>query len=347
MKPYQTSYWQIDPTHIDQSFVQEAAALLQQQQVVAFPTETVYGLGADATNEEAVQAIFDAKGRPSDNPLIVHVGNKEQVYEVVESIPPMAHALIDAYAPGPLTLIMKSNGVSAPNVTAGLSTVAVRIPDHPVAKALLETANLPLAAPSANRSGRPSPTTAQHVYEDLEGRIAGIVDGGATGIGVESTVVDCTGDKPIILRPGGITKEQIEAVAGPVGNDESSLNADDQPRSPGMKYTHYAPEAPLWLVEGDVPFFKAQIAVLQQNGKKVGVMASEELAPEVEQADFVHVYGSRASLNEVAVGLYNALRSFNTKDVDVILSEVFPEEGMGVAVMNRLRKAASETIVQP
>lgn len=333
--------------HVDQASLQQAAELLQKQEVVAFPTETVYGLGADATSEKAVEKIFKAKGRPADNPLIVHMAKKEQIHEVVQHIPEQAQKLINKFLPGPLTLIFESNGRCAQNVTAGLSTVAVRIPDHPVARAVLDECGLPLAAPSANLSGKPSPTRAEHVYQDLNGRVAGIIDGGPTGVGVESTVLDCTGERPTILRPGGITKQDLEEVIGDVAVDPSLSGTDKavQPKSPGMKYTHYAPEAPLWLIEGDLTFFQYQIDQLHQKGERVGVIVSDEHAPELNNAT-IHTCGSNKDLREVAVQLYHALRSFDDKKVDVILCESFPEEGVGQAVMNRLKKASTQKISQ-
>ncbi|MYL54608.1 threonylcarbamoyl-AMP synthase [Pontibacillus yanchengensis] len=348
MGTYETKFWNVDEHHMDHSneYILEAASLLKKQEVVAFPTETVYGLGADATSETAVERIFAAKGRPADNSLIVHLANKEQIKEVVEEIPDLAHPLIERFLPGPLTLIFKSNGSCARNVTAGLPTVAVRIPDHPVAKALLEACGLPLAAPSANRSGRPSPTSAQHVYKDLYGRVAGIVDGGATGVGLESTVLDCTGEVPVILRPGGVTKQDLEAVIGDVEVDSALDNDQSQPKSPGMKYTHYAPEAPLWLIEGNLSFFQHQIDEQQRNGKRVGVIASEEHASSLS-ADQVQTCGSMQDLRQVAEQLYHSLRVFDPEKIDVILCETFPKEGMGEAVMNRLSKAATQKISQP
>ncbi|KHE69210.1 L-threonylcarbamoyladenylate synthase, partial [Halobacillus sp. BBL2006] len=246
----ETKFWKPSQPLENNSSIEEAAQLLRNQHVVAFPTETVYGLGADATNEEAVQRIFEAKGRPSDNPLIVHVADIEQVEELAQNIPERAYQLMEAFWPGPLTLVLESNGVAAKNVTAGLSTIGIRMPDHPLALALLRNAGKPLAAPSANRSGRPSPTEAEHVWQDLNGRVSGILDGGATGVGVESTVLDCTSQPPVILRPGGVTKEDLEKILSKVDIDNALKDEQRQPKSPGMKYTHYAPEAPLWLVEG-------------------------------------------------------------------------------------------------
>jgi len=344
LSTFETKYWNMRD-HVDHASLQQAAELLQQEEVVAFPTETVYGLGADATSEKAVQKIFEAKGRPADNPLIVHLAKKDQIHEVAQHIPEQAQALIDRFLPGPLTLIFESNGRCAQNVTAGLSTVAVRIPDHPVASSILEASGLPLAAPSANLSGKPSPTRAEHVYKDLNGRVAGIVDGGPTGIGVESTVLDCTSERPVILRPGGITKQDLEEVVGEVSVDPAITDQGSKPKSPGMKYTHYAPESPLWLIEGDIEFFQNQIDQLTQSGKRVGVIVSNEHASELDDA-VVHTCGSYENLREVAVQLYHALRSFDDVDVDVILCESFPEDGVGQAVMNRLKKAATQKITQ-
>ncbi|WP_138420786.1 L-threonylcarbamoyladenylate synthase [Aquibacillus sediminis] len=340
----ETNYWQIDQQQVGQSqAIEQAAALLQQQQVVAFPTETVYGLGADATSKQAVDKIFQAKGRPADNPLIVHIANREQIKEYVTSIPAHAEKLIEAFMPGPLTVILEHNGTIAKNVTAGLSTVGIRMPDHPVARRLIEVSGLPLAAPSANQSGKPSPTTAKHVYDDLNGRVAGIVDGGPTGVGVESTVLDCTQDIPVILRPGGITKEELEEVLGTVMLDPALAKTGDKPRAPGMKYTHYEPEAPLWLVKGDAAFFQAKIDQYREQGYKVGVMVSKELATQL-QAETIKVCGSQADLTQVAVQLYDTLRAFKISDVDIILCESFPEQGVGQAVMNRLTKASSRIV---
>lgn len=320
--------------------VQEAAYLLKQNEVIAFPTETVYGLGANAESDDAVAKIFTAKGRPSDNPLIVHIAERSQLENLTESIPQKAAQLIDEFWPGPLTLIFqKKAGTVSELVTAGLNTIAVRMPEHPVALALIRAANLPIAAPSANKSGRPSPTTAAHVLEDLSGKIAGIVDGGATGVGVESTVIDCTGDTPIILRPGGVSKEQIEAVIGDVHMDPSLINSSEAPKSPGMKYTHYAPSAPLYLADGSREWLQAQINKKREEGFKVGVLATNESAP-FYNADVVVPCGNRHDLESVARSLYEVLRSFDKSEPDLIFSEIFPTEGVGAAIMNRLEKAA-------
>ncbi|KEK25502.1 L-threonylcarbamoyladenylate synthase [Bacillus gaemokensis] len=324
--------------------LQEAARLLRENEAIAFPTETVYGLGANAMNDEAIAKIFEAKGRPSDNPLIVHIGAKSQLEGIVREIPPVAEVLMKHFWPGPLTIILpKKEGISE-KVTAGLDTVGVRMPDHPVALALIEEADVPVAAPSANRSGRPSPTLASHVYEDLNGKIAGIVDGGATGVGVESTVIDCTSEVPTILRPGGITKEQLEEVIGTVSLDPALKDEKEKPKSPGMKYTHYAPKAPLRIVEGSRDFIQQLVDKKQSEGYTVGVLTTEEYQ-HVYKADSVLSCGMRSDLASVATKLYDVLRTFDARNVDVIYSESFPNEGIGNAIMNRLTKAAGHHII--
>lgn len=338
-----TIHWHVDnPVDKDKGYpqIEEAAAFLSQNEVVAFPTETVYGLGANAHSDEAVEKIYKAKGRPSDNPLIVHIGHQEDLWKLTNEIPDAARLLIKAYWPGPLTLIFKAkNHAVSPLVTAGLSTVAVRMPDHPVALSLLKKAGLPIAAPSANSSGKPSPTTAAHVTADLDGLIAGIVDGGSTGVGVESTVLDCTGEVPVILRPGGISREQIEKVIGPVDKDAAVENPHAVPKSPGMKYRHYSPEAPLVLTYGTREWRQSLIDEKRDAGLRVGVLATEESAACYE-ADKVVICGRRAEPETVARELYHSLRSFDEAGLDLILSETFPDEGVGEAVMNRLEKAS-------
>ncbi|RDI41568.1 L-threonylcarbamoyladenylate synthase [Falsibacillus pallidus] len=324
----------------DYPHISQAAEFLNNNEVVAFPTETVYGLGANARSTEAVAKIFEAKGRPSDNPLIVHIGDRAQLPALVKQINEKAEKLIEAFWPGPLTIIFeKQDGVFSDKVTAGLDTVGIRLPDHPVAMALIKEADLPIAAPSANRSGRPSPTTAKHVLDDLEGKIAGIVDGGATGVGVESTVIDCTAETPVILRPGGVSKEEIESIIGPVEIDAVLLSGEGAPKSPGMKYTHYAPDAPLYLMEGSPEKIQTLVDDKQKEGLKVGVLATEE-SKGIYSANVVIPCGSRKDLPTVAQSLYDVLRAFNEADLDMIVSEVFPRDGIGTAIMNRLEKAA-------
>lgn len=324
----------------------EAARLLANNEVVAFPTETVYGLGGNAKSDEAVKRIFEAKGRPNDNPLIVHVASMEQLNEITTEISELAKTLIKKFWPGPLTLILEKKEGALPNsVTAGLRTVGVRMPDHPVALEVIRMSGVPIAAPSANTSGKPSPTTAKHVSDDLNGRIAGIVDGGSTGVGVESTVLDCTVPVPVILRPGGVTKEELEAVIGPIKEDASLKNQAVTPKSPGMKYTHYAPDAPLILIDGKQGFFQQIIEQYQAVGKKVAVMVPEEHKHDY-QADYLVCSGSLANLHSIAAKLYDTLRTFNDLDVDIILAEVYPEAGIGHAIMNRLLKAAGHQLIK-
>lgn len=341
-KMIETKRWNIrnDETYNKQA-MDQAADQIKNGHTVAFPTETVYGLGADATNEAAVAKIFEAKGRPQDNPLIAHVATVEQLRRLVDNFPPYVEKLIDVYTPGPLTFVLPSNGACAKNVTAGLSTVGVRIPDHPVAQQLLQLADVPVAAPSANLSGKPSPTNAEHVWDDLHGKIAGLLDGGPTGVGLESTVIDCTQDIPVILRPGGVTKQQLEAVVGTVMIDPGLANEKEKPKSPGMKYRHYSPEVPLLLVAGTVARMQATIDEQQIKGNRVGVLASEQIA---RQLHHVEIRNLGSNLHEVASNLYDGLRAFKQGDVDVIICEAFSEEGIGQAVMNRLKKAASEII---
>ncbi|XJZ27155.1 L-threonylcarbamoyladenylate synthase [Bacillota bacterium Lsc_1132] len=323
----------------------DAAQLLIQNEVVALPTETVYGLGGNAKNDEAVAKIFAAKGRPVDNPLIIHIAEQTQLEEFVAKIPEKAAKLMKVFWPGPLTIIFKQKpGVLSEKATAGLATVAVRMPDHPVALALLKSCALPIAAPSANSSGKPSPTTADHVLEDLNGKIAGILDGGATGVGVESTVVDCTESVPVILRPGGVTKEQLEEVVGALKVDRALTNGNLKPKAPGMKYKHYAPNAPMYLVDGTQAFIQQLVQEKRSQGLRVGVLATEETA-DLYKSDLVLACGKRAELSTVASALYDTLRTFNHKKVDIIYSEVFPTAGMGQAIMNRLQKAAGNHII--
>jgi L-threonylcarbamoyladenylate synthase len=343
------NYWIVENNvDINKSCPQivEASQFLKDNEVVAFPTETVYGLGANAKSDEAVDKIFAAKGRPSDNPLIVHISNKNQLSELVEEIPAAAQTFMDQFWPGPLTIIFnKKEGVLSEKVTAGLDSVGIRMPDHPVALALIEAANLPIAAPSANVSGRPSPTTAHHVTQDLDGRISGVINGGETGVGVESTVVDCTSEIPVILRPGGVTKEQLEEASGPVLVDPSLAKGEGAPKSPGMKYTHYAPDAPLILVEGRREWVQSLIDEKRDDGMKVGVLTTKE-NKDFYTAEEILVCGSRSDLGSVAHSLYDVLRSFNKSEVDIIFSETFPNEGVGMAIMNRLQKAAGYNLIK-
>lgn len=317
---------------------EQAVDILKSGGVVAFPTETVYGLGALATDELAVQKIFEAKGRPSDNPLIVHIGNKEQVFNYAKGISKEAEKLMDTFWPGPLTLVFhKIAGVIAPNVTPGVETVGIRMPDHSVALGLLRALGEPLAAPSANRSGKPSPTEAAHVHKDLDGLIPLILDGGQTGVGVESTVLDMTTIPPTILRPGGTTQEMIESIIGPV-NSETKSPGEQAPRSPGMKYLHYAPEAPLYVINYNADKIRAAIDKLHAEGKKVALIGPDELG--ISGADWYFAIGLAGNNEAMATNLYGALRKCDLTEADLILAVETDLAGVGAAVMNRLMKAA-------
>ena len=318
----------------------QAVEKLKSGEVVAFPTETVYGLGAIATNEQAVAKIFEAKGRPSDNPLIVHVGESQHILKYVSEISKKAENCIEAFWPGPLTLILHAKpNVFAPNVTAGLSTVGLRMPDHPVALELLKILGEPVAAPSANLSGKPSPTTALHVEKDLQGRIPLILDGGATGIGVESTVVDFTVDPPVILRPGGVTAQMLSAVIGEV-IEPNTTTVDDAtvPRAPGMKYAHYAPDAPVYLIESNLDAVDLAIQSIHTQNQKVALLAPNELKN--DQADWFFSLGDQQNPEESAHHLYAHLRACDDTAADIILVTLPLKTGVGAAIFNRLEKTA-------
>ena len=322
-----------------------AAELLRGGQLVAFPTETVYGLGANALDSAAVLRIFAAKGRPADNPLIVHIHAREQLDELCDASA-SAGKLMDAFWPGPLTLIMPRRAAVPDAVTAGLDTVAVRMPSHPVARRLLEVCGLPIAAPSANRSGKPSPTAARHVLDDMNGRVPLILDGGNCDVGLESTVVDMSGDRPCILRPGGVTKAMLEAVIGEVGVAGSvlrPLKPGEAALSPGMRYKHYAPAGQVTLVEGEEAEVTAALRALHRQataeGRKACVMCFSEHVPALKDCS-PHDIGSRDNPSEVARRLFDTLRRLDDEGMDAIFSEVMPPEGVGLAVMNRLGRAA-------
>lgn len=323
-----------------------AAILLQQGECVAFPTETVYGLGANAYNETAINNVFLAKDRPGDNPLIVHIYDRKQIADLAATVPPAAVTLMDAFWPGPLSLVLPKSSRVPLAVTAGLNTVAIRMPDHPLALQLLELADLPIAAPSANLSGRPSPTRAEHVYEDLNGRIAAILDGGATGWGVESTVVDCTCEPLRLLRPGGITFEQLEAVV-PITVDPGVYHmVEGVPRSPGMKYTHYSPQADVILVVGEqIPDKILELSQLDKyRDLKLGVLATSENLDAYAHLTVLDL-GSRQDLKTVASRIFHLLRQADQLQLDLVFVEGFAEMEMGLAIMNRLKKAAGYRIV--
>lgn len=331
--------------YIKDEELKEASAVIRSGGLVAFPTETVYGLGGDATNPEASRKIYAAKGRPSDNPLIVHIADFSQLRNIVAEVPQEAEKLAEAFWPGPLTMILHKNDVIPYETTGGLDTVAIRMPSHPVARAFLQDSGCMIAAPSANTSGRPSPTTAQHVWGDLHGKIEILLDGGPVGIGIESTIVDLSEERPMILRPGFITQEMLSAVLGDVGVDPglASENSKQPPKAPGMRYRHYAPKADLTLVEGTMEEVISKINALtreaQAMGKSVGVLATEE-NKDCYVADHVIVIGQRQDEAEIARHLFDVLRQFDDLQVDLIYSESFVAAGVGQAIMNRLLKAA-------
>jgi L-threonylcarbamoyladenylate synthase len=354
--------------------------------LVAFPTETVYGLGADALNETAAAKIYAAKGRPSDNPLIVHIAEVEDM-ERIAYVNDMARALAQAFWPGPLTMILPKKDIVPKGTTGGLDTVAIRMPSHPVALDLIRQSGVYVAAPSANTSGRPSPTKAEHVIEDMQGKIEYIIDGGPVGIGIESTIVDVSGDKPTILRPGYITKKMLENIIGPVEIDPALEKPMDgfRPKAPGMKYTHYAPKGELTLVEGESRTEREKTGVVSEKvqtveeppravaervqtaektqavtkkiiqlaeekrraGYRVGIMAPKETISSYEgHGDVVICVGDRQEQTTVAAGLYAALRDFDSEGVEYIYAESFRGEGLSYAIMNRLLKAAGQRVIK-
>ena len=330
----------------DAASIALAADLLRKGQLVGFPTETVYGLGANAFDEEAVRSVFAAKGRPADNPLIVHIWRQEQLASFCE-VPEAAYPLMEAFWPGPLTILMPKKPCLPDVCTAGLDTVAVRMPVHPVARELLQAVDLPIAAPSANRSGKPSPTTAAYVYQDMQGRIPLILDGGACEVGLESTVLDICHGAPCILRPGGVTAEMIREVTGQVEVAESVLRPLRQgeiARSPGMRYRHYAPGGTVTLVEGDeaqtVPALRSLCQAAARDGQKACVLCFSEHLDALKDCN-PHDLGSIHDPAVIAHRLFETLRSLDDDGYQTIYSEVIPPEGVGLAVMNRLGRAAS------
>lgn len=343
----------VDSEEPDVEKIHVAADFIKRGGLVAFPTETVYGLGANALNAEAVLALFEAKKRPLDNPPIVHVCDVKDVCRLAETVPSQAEALMERFWPGPLTLIFKRSDV-VPDVTvAGLDTIAVRMPRHNVALALIRESDCPIAAPSANLAGRPSPTSAEHVLDDLGGRIEAVLDAGPTVVGVESTVLDLTVDPPQVLRPGGTTFEVLREVLGkvelnPAVTAEKALRME-KVRSPGLRHKHYAPDAEVVVVEGEVDAAVAKVDELvklyREDGRRVGVLATDETVSRYS-ADVVKSLGSRGDLAVVARNLFRLLREFDLEGVDVIVAEGVPAEGLGLAVMNRLRKASGYHIVK-
>lgn len=339
-------------TTTDEQILNKGAQIIAQGGLVAFPTETVYGLGGDAFDETAAGKIYAAKGRPSDNPLIVHISKIEDLKELSDEVPDTAYILAEKFWPGPLTMIIGKNSRVPASVTGGLDTVAIRMPSHPVAAKLIEKSGTFIAAPSANISGRPSPTKAEHVIEDLSGRVDMIIDAGLIEIGLESTIVDLTEEVPTILRPGYITAEMLSKAIGEVRLDKALMTGvgkDVKPKAPGMKYRHYAPKAELTIVSGEtgkvVDTMKKLAQKAEEEGKKVGIMTVSEHAKYFSQKETL-VLGNGRDENEIARNLFDALRQFDSLGVDVIYSEAFDENGLGKAIMNRLLKAAGHRIIE-
>lgn len=348
-----TKIVKIREDNLDCKELRLAAKCLREGGLVAFPTETVYGLGGNGLDEPSAARIYEAKGRPSDNPLIVHIAEISDVYQLAKEVSPNAQKLMEAFWPGPMTLIMKKKDIVPRGTTGGLDTVAIRMPVHPVALELIRESHVYVAAPSANLSGRPSPTCAEHVINDLSGRIDMIVDGGPVGIGLESTIVDVTKKIPMILRPGYITQEMLEQVVGEVRMDPGILSGQTMEnviaKAPGMKYKHYAPKGDMVLVEGCqenvVEYINNKIRELESQGRKCAVFATSESKNQY-QAENVFAIGSRNDKESVAKNLYGLLRKMDDLGIEDIYSESFPKEALGQAIMNRMEKAAAHRIVQ-
>lgn len=341
----QTKILKINPKNPQISRIRQASKIIKSGNLVAFPTETVYGLGANALDPKSVKKIFKAKGRPSDNPLIIHISDVSDLGMLVDHIPNTAYKLIDRFWPGPLTLVLKKSKNVPKITTGGINTVAVRMPKNKIAHTLIKESGVPIAAPSANISGRPSPTTSEHVFNDLSGKISMIIDGGRTKIGIESTVVDLSRKTPMLLRPGGVTLEQIQEVIGkitihPITQERKTKSVH---RSPGMKYRHYSPNAKIILIEG--PKNKVNDKILQllsqfkKQGKKVGIMSTANTR---YKSDMMVFLGN--NLNVIAADLFKAFRDFDAKKIDVVLVQGVSRKGLGLGIMNRLEKAAYKKI---
>ncbi len=351
IKNMKTQILSIDRNNIDEEKMNMAGKLIAEGELVAFPTETVYGLGGDALEPNAASKIYAAKGRPSDNPLIVHIAEFSDLERIAKEVPPQAKMLADAFWPGPLTMIVWKNDLVPYATTGGMETVAVRMPNHPVALELIRKSGKLIAAPSANTSGRPSPTEASHVAQDLSGRIAMILDGGSVGIGIESTIIDLTEEKPMILRPGYITPQMLaEAIGEEVMIDPGIIAADDtrKPKAPGMKYKHYAPKADMVIVEGKeqavIDKINALVKEKEENKIAVAVIACEE-TKSFYHASKVLSMGKRTNEDEIAQHLYSILRECDELSVEAIYSESFSTPRIGNAIMNRLLKAAGHQVI--
>lgn len=341
----ETEFIKIDPENIDMDAMRRAGEIIAGGGLVAFPTETVYGLGASAVDSGAAEKIYAAKGRPSDNPLIVHVCSFEQIEELAENIPAYAKKLMQSFMPGPLTLILKKKSCIPDEVTANMDTVGIRFPSNPVAAALIKCSGVPIAAPSANISGKPSPTTARDVMEDMNGKIECIIDGGSCSVGVESTILDASGERPVLLRPGGITVDMIKEICPELKIDSHVLKSvapDEQPKCPGMKYKHYAPDAEVTVIEGEMENVRSKInELLKENkGRVTGVLTMYDSAYD----DAVIINAGRQN-SEYARNLFSDLREFDRLGVEVVFAEFCENDGVGLAVKNRLYKSAGGRVI--
>lgn len=340
----ETKIIKIDQENYFNKILNYPAKVLKESGLVAFPTETVYGLGCNALDEEAITKIFEVKGRPGDNPLIIHISEIEMLDALVEDYSGIVKKVISKFWPGPLTIVFKSSELVPSLVTAGLETVAIRMPSSTIAQKLIEIADVPVAAPSANLSGKPSPTSAKHVIDDLSGKIECIIDGGDCEVGLESTVLDMSSDQPTILRPGGVTIEELRKVIPTVIYDEALKNLELIPKSPGMKYVHYSPEAEVYILENfDYSLEKIEniekIIEKDFSDKKIGFMGSKSFI-KVFDKHFGISLGDENDYNQIASNLFRTLRAFDDNGIDVVISESFELIGVGHAIMNRLRKSA-------
>ncbi|MGB9840129.1 L-threonylcarbamoyladenylate synthase [Thermovenabulum sp.] len=343
----ETLYIKVDENNPEIEKIRLAAEIIKRGGLVAFPTETVYGLGANALDEESAVKIYRAKNRPQDNPLIVHIQEVKELSLLAKNVPAKAYELIEKFWPGPLTIIFEKSDRVPYKTTGGLDTVAVRMPDHAVARLLIRESGVPIAAPSANLSGKPSPTNAQDVMEDMKGRIDAVIDGGHSKFGVESTVLDLTGNVPVILRPGGVTREELKEVLGHVHLEEN-VKEGEKPRSPGLKYRHYSPRAEVYLVVGDkkeqVKKIKELALEFEKKGLKVGILATAQTRGEYLQGNVLSA-GDRDAPLTISSNLFSLLRRFDRMGMDIILAEGIPEKGLGLAVMNRLKRASGYKII--
>ena len=341
-----TKISKLDSKNIDENIIKKASVLIKSGELVAFPTETVYGLGADGLNENACKKIFEAKGRPSDNPLILHISNIYMLYNLVENVDPKSKKLIDKCWPGPLTIIFKKSKIIPNIITAGLDTVAIRFPSNKIAQSLIEASNTPIAAPSANISGRPSPTRADDVYNDMNGKINLILDGGESDIGIESTVIDMSEDIPTILRPGFYTFEFIKEILSDVKLDDSLVDNSKVPKSPGQKYKHYAPKAKMEVYVGEKSeeAIKSKALELKEKGLKVGVLVFDQYIDDFKDYFSINI-GNKDDLSYMSHVLFTSLRLMDMENVDIILAQGVEEINLGKSIMNRMKKSASGNVI--